>query len=188
MVLRNSLHSLACVLRASVPKDALAAFSESLQLAREVDDPNSSVAYCLEDAAPIFAGQGDLPHAASLLGAASTIRALTGDTRTPAERAEADAAESQCRGALAPEAFTAAWEQGAVLDADAAAAWALESWERATQRFPEYCAPATDTSAAMDAPTPPAPTWLGSARDDRQLHHGRRGSEPGTAARVRAAA
>ena len=102
-----------------------------------MDDPSSSVAYCLEDAAPIFAGQGDLPHAASLLGAASTIRALTGDTRTPAERAEADAAESQCRGALAPEAFTAAWEQGAVRDADAAAAWALESWERATQRFPE---------------------------------------------------
>jgi tetratricopeptide (TPR) repeat protein len=126
-VLSVSLISLGFTLHDSAPKDALAAFSEGIQLAREMDAPDL-VAYSLEGAAAIFAGWGDPAHAASLLGAVASIRAGIGDTRNSFEKAEADATEGQCREALTPDEFTAAWNHGAALDANAAADWALQIW------------------------------------------------------------
>ena len=38
----------------------------------------------------------------------------------------ADTVEAQCREALTAEAFTASWEKGVALDANAAAEWALQ--------------------------------------------------------------
>ena len=133
-LLSSSLHSLGCALQASAPADALAAFAESLQLARDMDDPNL-VAFCLEGAAPIFIARLDPAHAASLLGAASTIRNRLSDFRTPHEKAEVETAESQCRQALTSETFTASWQQGAALDTNAAT-WALEAWEQAGRNPP----------------------------------------------------
>jgi hypothetical protein len=52
------------------------------------------------------------------------------DPRRPDERADADAAAGGCREALTAAEFSRAWEQGAALDADAAAEWALAVWER----------------------------------------------------------
>ena len=128
-LLSNALHSLGCLLEASAPAEALAAFSEALQLARSMDDPNL-VAWCLEGAAAIFVVRFDTTHAASLLGAASTIRARIGDDRNPTEKAEADTAELRCRHALTAQAFQSAWDQGASLDTNAAADWALHVWEQ----------------------------------------------------------
>ena len=39
--------------------------------------------------------------------------------------------QKQCRDALSPEEFAQAWNDGAALDADAAADLALRIWERA---------------------------------------------------------
>ena len=133
-VLNAALHSLGCVLQADEPAEALRAFTEGLQLGREIDDPNA-FAYCFEGAAPILAVRGNPTHAATLLGAASAIRTRIGDTRTPSEKDDAAAAESQCRETLTPEAFATAWEQGAALGANAAADWALEVWEQAAQNL-----------------------------------------------------
>ena len=131
-ILGNSLHSLGCLLQVSAPADALAALAESLRLGCDMGDPNA-VAYCLEGAMPIFAARGDHAHAASLLGASATIRAASGDARSAAEKAEADDVEVQCREALTPEAFAASWEQGAVLDTEAAADWAARRWEQTAE-------------------------------------------------------
>jgi predicted ATPase len=125
--LSASLHSLGFVLQASAPTDALAAFSESLELAREIDSP-AQVASCLEGAATIFVHCGDPAHAASLLGAASMVHTRTGDARSAAEKAEGVATLSLCREALSVEAFANAWEKGTALDANDAAGWALEIW------------------------------------------------------------
>ena len=62
---------------------------------------------------------------------------MRGDPRTAADKTEFDKIESQCREALTPEAFAAAWEQGAALDADAASDWALPAWEQSASRFLE---------------------------------------------------
>ena len=129
--------------------EALAAFSEVIEIAREMDNLDL-VAYGLEGAAPIFASAGDPAHAATLLGAASCIRTRIGDARTPPDKTYADDAEARCREALTPEAFTAAWEQGAALDTDAAAEWALQTWERTGQDLREASAasPASPHSEA----------------------------------------
>jgi hypothetical protein len=131
--LAASLHSLGCALRGSAPAEALAVFSESLGLAREMDDPNG-VAYCFEGAAPIFATGGIHCHASSLLAAASRIRSQFGDPRELTDRADADAVALECQRTLTPNAFVAAWEEGVALDANAAVDWALEIWEHARAR------------------------------------------------------
>ena len=123
--LGGTLHSLGCALRASAPTDALAAFSEALGLARDLDTPDLAAA-CFEGAASMFAAGRDPEHAASLLGAAATIRRRV--RADPHEQADADAAEARCREALTAEAFISAWEQGAALEPDAAAEWALAVW------------------------------------------------------------
>jgi predicted ATPase/class 3 adenylate cyclase len=130
-VLGICLQALGRVLRDSASDDALAAFSESLQLCLEMDN-SDGIGYCLEGAAPIFTADNPA-HATSLLATAAAIRTQIGDVRSPHEKAEADAAESQCRQALTPESFAEAWERGASLDAHAAATFALQVWEQTTQ-------------------------------------------------------
>ena len=48
---------------------------------------------------------------------------------TAKDQADLDTVEAQCRAALAPDAFTRAWGEGAALDANVVADWALRPWE-----------------------------------------------------------
>jgi predicted ATPase/class 3 adenylate cyclase len=118
------LCNLGYLLRPSAPDEALAHFSESLTLSREIEEPRT-IAYCLEGGAGILAARGNATNAATLLAAASAIRALTGAVASPGRRASADTLVAQCREALTAEAFARAWERGVALDANAAADWAL---------------------------------------------------------------
>jgi len=106
------------------PVDALAHFSESLTLSREIEEPRT-IAYCLEGAARIFLERGHETHAAGLLGAASEIRRRTGSVSSPGRRATTAAFEARCRAALSTDTFARAWDEGAALDASSAADWAL---------------------------------------------------------------
>jgi len=119
-----ALCNLGYMLRPTHPVDALAHFSESLTLSREIEEPRT-IAYCLEGGAGILAARGNPTNATTLLAAASAIRALTGTVSSPGRRATADTLETQCRETLSDEAFARAWEEGAALDAKAAADWAL---------------------------------------------------------------
>jgi tetratricopeptide (TPR) repeat protein len=122
-----SLCNLGYLLRASAPSEALAHFRESLTLAREMGEPRT-IAYCLEGGAGIHAAQGDFTQAATLLGAASSIRAPMGMGVAPSRKRMADTVEAECREALSAEAFARAWDEGGKLDANAAAEWALRLW------------------------------------------------------------
>jgi tetratricopeptide (TPR) repeat protein len=124
------LCNLGYLVRPSAPDEALAHFIESLTLSREIEEPRT-IAYCLEGGARIFAARGNPTHAAALLGAASAIRIQTGAVASPGRRASAETLEAQCREVLPAEAFARAWEEGASLDAIAAADWALRFWEEA---------------------------------------------------------
>jgi tetratricopeptide (TPR) repeat protein len=124
------LCNLGYVLRATDPVEAFAHFSESLTLAREVEEPRT-IAYCLEGGAGIIAARGNPTNATTLLAAASAIRALTGAVSSPQRRANADILKAQCREALSAEEFARAWEEGFALDANAAADWALRLFEEA---------------------------------------------------------
>ena len=114
----------------TAPAEALARYTESLELAREVEDP-LVIAYCLQGCAVVYAAGGDPGHAASLLAAASSISAHIGAALTGQDRAEVHSVQKRCRDALSPEEFARAWNDGAALDADAAADLALRIWERA---------------------------------------------------------
>jgi predicted ATPase/class 3 adenylate cyclase len=127
-VLAIGLCNLGYLLRPNDPVDALAHFSESLALSREIEEPRT-IAYCLEGGAGILAARGDATNATTLLAAASAIRALSGAVSSPQRRATAGALKAQCREALSAEAFARAWEEGVALDAIAAADWALQLFE-----------------------------------------------------------
>jgi tetratricopeptide (TPR) repeat protein len=122
------LCNLGYLLRPGAPDEALAHFSESLTLSREIEEPRT-IAYCLEGGAGILAARGNPTNATTLLAAASAIRALTGAVSSPGRRATADTLEARCRVALSAEAFARAWEEGVALDANAAADWALRLFE-----------------------------------------------------------
>jgi predicted ATPase/class 3 adenylate cyclase len=124
--LGGALVALGFALRQSAPTEALTAFSEALEIARETDYPTLAAA-CFEGAASVFAEGVDPEHAASLLGAAATIRARV--PADPQEQADAEAAEALCRKALPPDEFARAWEYGAALDADTAIDSALRAWK-----------------------------------------------------------
>ena len=119
-----NLCNLGYVMWKTAPTDALAHFRESLELAREVEDPRT-IAYCLEGAARIFLERGDATHVAGLLSAASEIRRRTGAASSPGRKATTAAIEARCRAALSAEAFARAWDEGAALDTVSAADWAL---------------------------------------------------------------
>ena len=107
----SRLCNLGYLLRPNDPVDALAHFSESLALSREIEEPRT-IAYCLEGGAGILAARGDATNATTLLAAASAIRALSGAVSSPQRRATADTLKAQCREVLSDEAFARAWEEG----------------------------------------------------------------------------
>jgi predicted ATPase len=119
-----ALCNLGYLLRVTAPSEAVAHFSESLTLSREMEEPRT-IAYCLVGGAGIIAAQGNFTQATTLLGAASSIRASTGMGVAPSRKRMADTVDAQCREALSAEAFARAWEKGVALDANAAADWAL---------------------------------------------------------------
>jgi predicted ATPase/class 3 adenylate cyclase len=121
------LCNLGYLLRESAPSEALAHFSESLTLSREMEEPRT-IAYCLVGGAGILAAQGNFTQATTLLGAAWSIRAPTGMGVAPSRKRMADTVEAQCREALSAEAFARAWDEGGALEANAAADWALHLW------------------------------------------------------------
>ena len=123
-----ALCNLGYLLRANDPVDALAHFSESLTLSREIEEPRT-IAYCLEGGAGILAARGNPTNATTLLAAASAIRALTGAASSPGRRATADTLEAQCREALSAEAFARAWEEGVALDANRCRRLGAPLWE-----------------------------------------------------------
>jgi tetratricopeptide (TPR) repeat protein len=126
--LANGLCNLAHSKLTTAPADALAHYTESVRLCLEIEEPLTTV-YCLQGGAAIFAARGDHTHAATLLGAASRIHTQTDAVLFPTRQVEADTIEAECRQALTAEAFTRAWDDGAALDAAAAAEWALHCWE-----------------------------------------------------------
>jgi predicted ATPase/class 3 adenylate cyclase len=130
-----TLCNLGYLLRTTAPNEAMTHFRESLTLSREIEEPRT-IAYCLGGGAVIFAARGEYIHATTLLGAASTIRTQTGAVSSPGRREMTDTVEVQCREELSAEAFARAWEDGASLDAIAAAEWALQSWEELSSRSP----------------------------------------------------
>jgi predicted ATPase/class 3 adenylate cyclase len=127
-LLALTLCNLGYVTWPTAPTDALAHFRESLELAREIEDPRV-IAYCLEGAARIFLERGNAAHAAGLLGAASEIRRRTGSASSPGRAATTAAFEARCRAALSTDAFARAWDEGAALDSTSAADWALRFWD-----------------------------------------------------------
>jgi predicted ATPase/class 3 adenylate cyclase len=130
-----TLCNLGYVLRRTAPDEAMTHFRESLTLSREIEEPRT-IAYCLGGGAIIFAARGDYSHATTLLGAASAIRTQTGAVSSPGRGEMADAVEAKCREELSAEAFASAWEEGASLNAIAAAEWALRYWEEPSRRSP----------------------------------------------------
>ncbi len=124
------LCNLGYLLRPNDPVDALAHFSESLALSREIEEPRT-IAYCLEGGAGILAARGDCHerHDAAwrrFLHPRAERRGFIAK-----RRATADTLKAQCREALSDEAFARAWEEGVALDAIAAADWALRLFEEA---------------------------------------------------------
>lgn len=126
--LANGLCNLGHVKLTTDPGEALTHYCESLRLALEIGNPHTT-AYCLQGGAAVHAARGDHTTAATLLGAAARAAALAGGRLDRSRQAEADALEEECRGALEPDAFTRAWDEGAALDVDAATAFALARWE-----------------------------------------------------------
>ena len=92
-ILAIALASLGHLEQTTAQAEALAHYSESLEICREIDDPRLTV-YCLQGGAAILAARGDLDHAATMLAAAATIRARTGNGLPPDEQAEVDVVEA----------------------------------------------------------------------------------------------
>ena len=121
-----ALCNLGYMLRPRDPVDALAHFSESLTLSREIEEPPRSRTASGE--AP-----GSSPRVATPLTPRPCSLRLRHPRGTglfpPKQASQRRHPQGACREALSPEAFARAWEEGASLDAIAAADWALHFWE-----------------------------------------------------------
>jgi hypothetical protein len=90
---------------------ATALYKESLTLYRELGNKHG-LAECLEGLAGVAVAQWQLERAARLLGAAETLREVTGAPLSPGERARYDRDVSAGRVGLGEAAFAAAWAMG----------------------------------------------------------------------------
>ncbi len=86
----------------------------SLALYREMDN-RVDVGECLEGLANVTDAQGQPQRAAGLFGASAALRAATGTSIQPVDRAAIDAAIGRARAALGDEAFAQAWAAGAAM-------------------------------------------------------------------------
>jgi hypothetical protein len=90
---------------------ATALYEESLALRRQLGNKHG-LAECLEGLAGVAVVQGQLEHAARLLGTAQTLREATGAPLSPRERVRYDRDVSIVRAGLGEAAFVAAWATG----------------------------------------------------------------------------
>ena len=96
---------------------------ESLDIARETGDPRA-VALPLEGLAGVAVLRGDYQRCATLLGAATALRASVDAPLPPAERVDVDRAAGAARAQLDKSAFDLAFRQGAAMTLDAACTYA----------------------------------------------------------------
>jgi tetratricopeptide (TPR) repeat protein len=92
---------------------------ESLEIARETGDPRA-VALALEGLAGVAILRGDYQRCATLLGAATALRASVDAPLPAAERVDVDRATDVARSHLDQSAFDLAFERGAAMTRDAA--------------------------------------------------------------------
>ena len=104
---------------------ALGRLGESLEVRREIGDMGGS-AWCLERVAEVALAQGHLRKAASLLGAASALRASIGSVADPVDQPENESRLAALRAQLGEAQFAAAWEEGRKMTLDQAIAYALK--------------------------------------------------------------
>jgi non-specific serine/threonine protein kinase len=107
---------------------------------------------CLEALADLGLDAGQAAHAARLLAATESLRAVastSGHSAPPATRQRRVAA---ARAGLDDAAFAAAWAQGGAMDVDAAAAYALEHHRRAGAAAPRRYAAAVPSALAVFTP------------------------------------
>ena len=96
---------------------------ESLAIARKTGDPRA-VALPLEGLAGVAILRGDYQRCATLLGAATAIRASVDAPLPPAERVDVDRAAGAARAHLDNSAFNLAFDEGAAMTLDAACTYA----------------------------------------------------------------
>ncbi len=96
---------------------------ESLKIARETGDPRA-VALALEGLAGVAALRGDYQRGATLIGAATALRASVDAPLPVAERVDVDRATGVARSHLGESAFDLAFERGAAMALDAACNYA----------------------------------------------------------------
>ena len=103
---------------------ARALYEESLTIRRLLGD-RGGIAECLDGIARVAQGQGQPSRAARLGGAAASLHASLGSTRSPLEQADVDKVMTAARAALGEDAFAAAWDAGRTMTLDEAAEYAL---------------------------------------------------------------
>ncbi len=128
----DALYELGELSRSTAPSAALDYFAEGLRVSREMEQPQF-IAICLFGASATLAEHGDAASAATLLGASTAIFRRTGLARRVVEQAGAAEIKARCLARLSPEAFAAALDAGAAMDAEAAAEWALNFLEDAAE-------------------------------------------------------
>jgi tetratricopeptide (TPR) repeat protein len=96
---------------------------ERLDIARKTGDPRA-VALPLEGLAGVAVLRGDYQRCATLLGAATALRASVDAPLPPAERVDVDRAAGAARAHLDNSAFDLAFDQGAAMSLDAACIYA----------------------------------------------------------------
>ncbi len=92
-------------------EQAVMQYKRSLALYREMDN-RVGVGECLEGLASVADAQGQSRRAAQLFGASAALRAATGTSVPPVDRAAIDAAIGRAWAALGDEAFAQAWAAG----------------------------------------------------------------------------
>ncbi len=86
-------------------------YKRSLALYREMDN-RVDVGECLEGLGNVAGAQGRPRRAAQLFGVSAALRAATGTSVPPVDRAAIDAAIGRARAAMGDEAFAQAWAEG----------------------------------------------------------------------------
>jgi len=92
-------------------EQATTQYKRSLTLYREMDN-RVDVGECLEGLASVASAQGQSRRAAQLFGVSAALRAATGTSVPPVDRAAIDAAIGRARAAMGDESFAQAWAAG----------------------------------------------------------------------------
>ena len=106
------------------PAEAAEHFRESLTIAREIGD-KAGIHEAIEGIAWMVLGTGDVPRAATLLGASDSLRARHGIPLAPADQPDVEWTAAGARVALGAQAFDAAWDAGQAMTLEEAVACAL---------------------------------------------------------------